>query len=290
METENKEKVELQGSLNEMIIPGTEDTISLPLLLNSADILLEDKIAVITNHIHAKLSNSIVLNESLLTQVDNMIQKQADYDQKINNLVRELSEKEDEIFKLTDDKDDLQKKLNNAVVQLEEERSDKKRLGEEMEKLRGQLSKSSLPTETNLSISSPESIAKEDAKRIPIINLKWDGSTLAQTHYFAELAETGETIRFHYFNKGLYREVTAEEAETFRKEAEQVASKNVIQDQPLVEYPTVPDFPFQSEESTDSVDSGEPAEDGTLVTREEFEALKADVANIKRVIGISAVA
>ncbi|MUT66025.1 hypothetical protein [Paenibacillus sp. NEAU-GSW1] len=281
---EQAAEIEVQESLEALNIPGTDDVISLALLINSDDIPLEDKIAVIKHHVQVKQVNAAVVNASLRSQL-------LDVEKKNGNLEMQLASKDDEIFKLTEENDDLQRKLSNAAAQLEEERGDKKRLGEEVEKLREQLTKSSLPTQTDLNMSSAELVQKVKDAQKPIINLRWEDE-IKHVYYLAELAETGETVRFHYFNKGLYREVTAEEAETFRKEAEQAAAEsqnNAIPDNTLVtDYPEVPKDLFP-ESATDGVDENQSIrEDDAPPTRAEFEALSAEVAEIKRVIGIKA--
>ncbi|KWX79931.1 hypothetical protein [Paenibacillus jilunlii] len=106
-------------------------------------------------------------------------------------------------------------------------------------------------------ITSDDLKAKADAYKqaiqdslIPIYDLHWDEDAKpAQSVYIAKLAKNDETVRFPWTQKSKYREVTAEQANTFRAEAAQqvdTISDGVleVEEQPV----TVP--AFQSEDST----------------------------------------
>ncbi|MNC22086.1 hypothetical protein D3C75_700760 [compost metagenome] len=114
----------------------------------------------------------------------------------------------------------------------------------------------------------------------------------------AKLAETDEEITFKWTEKNKYREVTAEQASTFRSEylAKQQAAEAAAQTErdhadstrtvDMEEQPvTVP--AFQSEEAADSTTGGladstsEVA--GAPVTREEFAALEARVKELENI-------
>ena len=56
---------------------------------------------------------------------------------------------------------------------------------------------------------------KEEESKPVIYNLRWEDD-IRRTHYLAELADTDETIRFKYLEKGKYRVVTSEDATSFR--------------------------------------------------------------------------
>ncbi|WP_339245881.1 hypothetical protein NST58_01705 [Paenibacillus sp. FSL R10-2796] len=97
---------------------------------------------------------------------------------------------------------------------------------------------------------------KEEEAKAVIHNLRWEDD-IRRTHYLAELAETDETIRFKYLEKGKYRVVTSEDAESFRtaylqeqeRNHEDMAQHSSVEDEPV----TVPAF---RDEDTNSATSG----------------------------------
>jgi len=99
---------------------------------------------------------------------------------------------------------------------------------------------------------------KEEESKAVIYNLRWEDD-IRRTHYLAELAETDETIRFKYLEKGKYRVVTSEDAESFRtaylqeqeRNHEDMAQHSSVEDEPV----TVP--AFRTEE--------EPTNEGTII-------------------------
>lgn len=85
-------------------------------------------------------------------------------------------------------------------------------------------------------ITSDDLKAKADAYKqaiqdslIPIYDLHWDEDAKpVQSVYIAKLAKTDETVRFPWTQKSKYREVTAEQANTFR--AEYLAKQTATED------------------------------------------------------------
>lgn len=113
-------------------------------------------------------------------------------------------------------------------------------------------------------ITSDDLKAKADAYKqaiqdslIPIYDLHWDEDAKpAQSVYIAKLAKNDETVRFPWTQKSKYREVTAEQAETFRAEATQqvdTISDGVleVEEQPV----TVP--AFQEDSTTGGLDQSD---------------------------------
>ncbi|MBY0020741.1 hypothetical protein H7K28_06805 [Paenibacillus polymyxa] len=110
------------------------------------------------------------------------------------------------------------------------------------------------------------------------------------SQFTAKLAETDEEISFGWLEKGKYREVTAEEADQFRREAEEqkranedMAQSGGVEKADIVELPTQ----FQTQEDTaDRMAQGDTSEQmaGTTVTREEFEELKRRVVIVEKLV------
>lgn len=177
---------------------------------------------------------------------------------------------------------DFEAKRDAAADELFQAQEEVKRLSADNESLRKQLEATAKPVQTNLNTNLAE-LAKQWAETKPAIyNKRWQDEN-RKTHYIATLAETGEEITIPWMELGKYKEVQAEEAETFRKEAEQAAAENVVQDSPLVSYPTVPDFTFQEEEPAYIVDEHEIVRsDDAPATLGELKALEARIALLEQ--------
>lgn len=100
---------------------------------------------------------------------------------------------------------------------------------------------------------------KEEESKAVIYNLRWEDD-IRRTHYLAELAETDETIRFKYLEKGKYRVVTSEDAESFRtaylqeqeRNHEDMAQHSSVEDEPV----TVPAFRTEEELTNEGAITG----------------------------------
>lgn len=210
---------------------------------------------------------------------------------------------------------DLNARVTNAARLLEEEKAENARLSSQVDDLRKEIAvgaANALKVEEVDVRSAHEKWLEqrqkeEDAKPV-IYNIRWKDD-IRRDAYLAELAETDETITIPYYAmtgdmknggtsmKGKYRVVTSEEAPSFRIEPAQeteVDSSSTgdleMEEQPVM----VPAFQGEEEynysiptfglaDSTSEVDR-EP------VTREEFEALKREVAEIKAQQGAGTVA
>lgn len=195
---------------------------------------------------------------------------------------------------------DLITKRDAAAAELESANSEIERLKSEINDL--QIEKAIGAREATQVVNVTDDLkAKAEAYKksiqdslINIHNLRWDEDTKpAHSYYLAEVAGTEETIRFYWTQKSKYREVSPEQADTFRteylakQEAEQVDTNSAgvleVEEQPV----TV--SPFQTEDSTGAVgglaqagtDSQVAGEEDSPVTRAEFEELKKRVAVIE---------
>lgn len=274
-------QTDLIESLESLNIPGTSSTIPLSLLIMTEELSLEDKMSIISAAFEQKLVNAAIVRTSLENENKALKERTEGLENENNNLLKFKGTVELQIA-------DYDSKLSNAAAQIEEERNENKRLSAEMDKLRDQLSKSSVSTKENVITSTPESVEDILAKRPAIYNVRWTDE-LKKTHYIANKAATGEEFTFHYFEKGLYREVSAAEAETFRTETTEDAETEVVEDSTLVIPPSLP--AFRNEEDAEvPTDTATGSVVPETVSRSEFEALKAEVAGIKSQINVNAAA
>lgn len=274
-ETAQIEVIELFDTLT---VPGTDDAIPLAYLLTTDLIPLEDKMSIITSALQNKLANAAIVKASLEAEKGRM-------QSRIESLVEEncfLIKRNDELdLKAAD----FESKLHNAGVQIEELKAENIRKDADISKLRDQLTNSNHASTTKVEV---ESMVEALAKRPAIYNVRWEQEVGFRTHKLANLAETGEEIRFHYFNEGIYRTINEEELLQFRKEKEdrdlQAAdeaaklAEEALANSALV-VPTLPSE-AKSDGLVEEYASVEVA--GQTVSRQEFEDLAARVARIEQ--------
>ena len=263
---------EVVETFDSLAVPGSEDTIPLAYLLTTDLIPLEDKMSIITSAMQNKLANAAIVKLSLEAEKDRL-QVRNDTLETDNTY---LTKRNDELdLKAAD----LESKLHNAGVQIDELKEENGRKESEISKLRDQLSKGMQATSAKVEV---ESMVEALAKRPAIYDVRWEPVAGPQTHKLANLAETGEEIRFHYFNEGIYRILNKEELLQFREEKEDREHQAAAEAAKLAEeasinpalvIPTLPSF----EGPANGLVEGESSEDGTVVTRQEFEDLKRAV-------------
>ncbi|WP_138752777.1 hypothetical protein [Paenibacillus sinopodophylli] len=274
-------KVEVE-SFEKLTMPGTTDEIPLAYLLSTDLIPLEEKMTIITAALQNKLANAASVKASLERQIDSM-QDRLDDSEAENKLLYQ-GKKELELVV-----NDLETKLHNASKQIEEYKAADDHKESEITKLREQLSKNAQPVDAK--IESNESVQEALAKRPAIYNVRWEPVVGPQTHKLANLAETDEEIRYHYFNEGIYRILDKEELLQFRKEKEdrdhQAAleaerlDQEALANTPLVNPPL---FIPSGEGTEHGLAEGNTGVEGAgeAVTRAEHEALAARVAFLEQ--------
>ena len=171
------------------------------------------------------------------------------------------------------ERDDFEKRFNNAGVENKELKEEIERINNHVNDLQIQLANAPAPCENPVDVNDDElqkliqraeenkrkkAEEKERIRResiIKVTNKRWE-DPIKKLYKLAERVDTGETIRYHYFEDGAYLEVTAEEAENFR-------NQNAIQNLALDEQPVIkaPDLTFRTENGTDSSGSGLEAQD-----------------------------
>lgn len=113
--------------------------------------------------------------------------------------------------RLTLERDEALKYRDNAAKQLEE-------LAQELELSRIEVNKSreaKVYTEAERTTQAEEARQRLINSRIKVYNIRWEDDN-RKTHKLAELAETGETIRFNYLEHGKYTEITEDEAQAIQ--------------------------------------------------------------------------
>ncbi|WP_213527458.1 hypothetical protein [Paenibacillus cisolokensis] len=116
--------------------------------------------------------------------------------------------------------EDMTVKRDAAAEQLQEAQVEIKRLNDQVQELRTEIAigarNAVKVVETNVTANLSELMRQYKESRPAIYDLEaLDGK---RSQYKAKLAETGEEITFGYLELGKYREVSAEEAESFRNQ------------------------------------------------------------------------
>ncbi|MFK4167235.1 hypothetical protein ACI2LM_13395 [Paenibacillus lautus] len=189
------------------------------------------------------------------TQIKTM-QKQYDelYEENVK-LRYEVATKQHEL-------EETERKRDAAVARAEEAEAEAKRLESQLDDLRKEAAVGPRRAVEVIEIGSEAAIeawkrqreeieAKkkaEDEAKTPIYDLEW--ADAKHSTYKAKLAATDEEITFSYLSKGNYREVTAQEAESFRRAYQESQRRDEDMAQPgeAVEESTV--TPIRPEEGS----------------------------------------
>lgn len=199
---------------------------------------------------------------------------------------------------VVDENKDLATKRDAAAAELEAAHAEIERLNDQVNDLRTEIAVGAKAAVQVINTTESLKAMADEFKKsirdsiIPIYNKRWENEQ-KKDYYLAEVAETGETIRFNWITEKKYKEVTPAEAETFRaeraaRETEQVEANSPgvleVEEQPVTAEP----FPTEAETAATGLDqdNASMAVAGEAVTREEFNALKADVEAIKARINL----
>lgn len=218
-------------------------------------------------------------NEKLKEEMDDVLGTN-------ENLQEEIKVLDSKVIALNEQLEDIGTKRDAAVKTAEEAQEETKRLAADNESLRKQLESTSKPSQTNLNTDLAVLAKQLNDAKPAIYNKRWEDPN-RKTTYLAELATTGETISFGYLEAGKYREVSPEEAETFRTEAPSAPVVVDVATDPVAEE--VLNSPSETDAGvqTDST-PGEMVSEA--VSRAEFQALKAEVESIKRTLNLEVAA
>ncbi|MDP9676264.1 chromosome segregation ATPase [Paenibacillus jamilae] len=224
---------------------------------------------------------------------------QKEYEEQIAKLIAENNEMSDKLSQakteLSNAKleiEDITAKRDAAAAELTSAKAEIERLNDHVQDLRTEIAigakAATRVVDTNLATNLAEEMEKFKQSRPAIYDVQQSDNKGSQ--FTAKLAETDEKITFTWLEKGKYREVTAQEAEQFRRAAEEqkrahedLAQPGGVEKADVVELPTQ----FQTEEDTaDGVAKGNVSESvaGQTVTREEFEELKRRVVIVEKMV------
>lgn len=180
--------------------------------------------------------------------------------QRYDELYEESTDLRKEIHQLKVDLEDSRSKHKAAVTELEESRKEVARLNGHVDDLRKQLAVGAVGAVKSIDVDESlkefkRKLQEEKENKTPIYNVQPLDAKGAQ--YSAQLAENDEVITFGWLEKGQYREVTAEEAEQFRRSAEKSNGETVATPGQSVEESLVPvNLQFQEDETDDAAEHG----------------------------------
>lgn len=206
----------------------------------------------------------------------------------LEDQVMDLDKYRKQAIEYTDKLADMELRRDAAAAELHNAKEEIARLTSDNVSMRTELESQNKPTATNLNTNLAE-IAKQlhDAKPA-IYNKQWEDD-LRKLNYRANLAENGEEIIIPRLEIGKYRELSEDEVTRFRteldnKKAIEAAEAARLAEENLANIAlVVPQLPFQSEEGhqLDQEDASVGVA-GETVSRQEFEALTARVAQLEQ--------
>lgn len=194
------------------------------------------------------------LSEQLKNEKEAKEKLQAERDE----LAELTSKMKMDIAMLTQELADAQAKRDSAASQLEEAKAEIARLNGQVDDLRKEIAVGA--TNAPKVIDIGESIeafkaakAAAEAARPAIYDVQ--PLDFKQSKFSAKRADTGEEIEFSYLDKGLYREVTPDEAALFRAEYEAKRNQeSVSMDTGEGVELSPPPMQFQDEDTADGLD------------------------------------
>jgi septal ring factor EnvC (AmiA/AmiB activator) len=230
----------------------------------------------------------------------------ASYESQLEASENRIDQLEEELDQTRNDLADARAKLENAMNQITDltaERdaaiSENEALKKQIEELRAKLTEK--PVVTNLDGAAELAAIKEriEAKKPKIYNVR--PGDLKSSFYLANLVETDEEITIPWTQLSKYKEVSAEEAATFRAQIE-AEKKAVLESVPEVSEDVTtleaPELfpPSQDTHDTETVGQSEGVAGDTsvsqvvgaaeAVTREEFEALVKRVDELEGIVSV----
>lgn len=187
---------------------------------------------------------------------------QKEYEEQIAKLIAENNEMSDKLSQakteLSNAKleiEDITAKRDAAAAELTSAKAEIERLNDHVTEIAIGAKAATRVVDTNLATNLAEEMEKFKQSRPAIYDVQQSDNKGSQ--FTAKLAETDEPITFTWLEKGKYREVTAQEAEQFRRAAEESKRANEDLAQPggvekadVVELPTQ----FQTETEEDTTD------------------------------------
>ena len=261
-------------------------------------ILLQQASTAITE----KLSKQIVVGEErevqLRRQNDDLQDKIDAIGAELSKTASDLQEANRRAAQFEFERDEALKVRDNAAAALEGARAEIDRLTSQVDDLRKEIAVSARNAFKVVDDEAQKQQVADLVKQIKdslirVTNIRWEDD-IRKTHKLAERADTGETIRFPYYEKSKYLELTPEEGLQFRLQHQE----HPVPDRALDEVspPPIPDVTREQFRDGDAhigdgavlaeEQSGETTvpvggTDQEAVSVAAFEALKADVEQLK---------
>ncbi|WP_028547226.1 hypothetical protein [Paenibacillus taiwanensis] len=239
---------------------------------------------------------SIFIKMMMTEREKQRLKELAEYDRKLwikQQENEQLKKSHDEVFSVNAE---LRREISIVRLELEETGNKRDAAAAEIERLKSQIddlrnekavdAKEAVKViDTNLNTNLSEYMKRWKDNRPAIINKRPLDNL--RSRYGAELVETGEYIEFSFMGEGKYREVTAEEAERFRAEAE--AKRQAEEAAKLVES-SLPIPVIPSEGAVNGLDQtgSSVAMDGETETFEE--EMRRRVSKLEQLAGIKGAA
>lgn len=141
-----------------------------------------------------------------------------------DELYEENSKQRHEIHQMQVSLDDANKKRDAAVAELEATQKEVERLNSQVDDLRKEIAVGDVVDVKTIDVKESleqykKKIQEEQANKIPVYNV--EPLDFKRSRFRAMLAENDQTIEYGWMEESKYREVTAEEAESFRRAAEE---------------------------------------------------------------------
>lgn len=196
-------------------------------------------------------------------------EQQKKYDELYEESAKQRFEATAKVHELENALEEMGRKRDAAVTRAEEAEAEVKRLESQVDDLRKEIAVGPKRAVEVVEIGSDAAIeawkrqrelieekkrAEQDSKT-PVYNVQPLDAKGSQ--FSAQLAENDEVITFGWLEKGQYREVTAEEAEQFRRSTEKSNGETVATPGESVEEVLVPvNLQFQEDETEDATEHG----------------------------------
>ncbi|TQR97328.1 hypothetical protein [Paenibacillus ottowii] len=222
---------------------------------------------------------------------------QKEYEEQIAKLIAENNEMSDKLAQAKTELSNAKLEIEDITTKRDAAASELATAKAEVERLRTEIAigvkAATRVVNTNLETNLVAEMEKFKQSRPAIYDVQPLDNRGA--NFKAKLAETDEEITFNYLEKGKYREVTAQEAEQFRRAAEEQKRANEDLAQPgesvdtagtVVELPSQFQTDEETPDTTDGVAQGDAGQQmaGAAVTREEFEELKRRVVIVEKLV------
>lgn len=208
--------------------------------------------AVVQGYMHERDENRLNELKDLELKNAELKAEKEQMQQRYDALYEESTNQRKEIHQLQVELEDTHKKHAAAVSEMEEYRKEVERLNSHVDDLRKEIAVGAVGAAKTVDVTQSleqykRKIKEEQASKTPIYDV--EPLDFKQSRFKAKLAETDEEIEYGWMEQGNFREVTRQEAESFRRAYQESQRRDEDMAQPgeAVEESTV--TPIRTEES-----------------------------------------